>query len=59
MEIKPLPALIFGRDFRERAINFVALVEEGTISPDDVHIFSCVETADEAWAAIKKACGIS
>ena len=58
-KIKPLPVLIFGRDFWERVINFEALVEEGTISPDDVRLFSYVETADEAWAAIKKACGIS
>jgi len=57
-KIKPLPVLIFGRDFWERVINFDALVEEGTIASEDVNLFSYVETADEAWTAIKKACGL-
>jgi predicted Rossmann-fold nucleotide-binding protein len=31
------------------------LVEEGMISPEDVHLFQYVETAEEAWAAIAEA----
>ena len=58
-KIKPLPVLIFGKAFWERVINFDALVEEGTIAPEDVNLFAYVETADEAWAAIMKACGLS
>ena len=58
-KIKPLPVLIFGRAFWERVINFDALVEEGTIAPEDVKLFSYVETAEEAWEAIGKACGLS
>ena len=48
-KIKPMPILFFGRDYWERIVNFEALVEEGTISPDDLDIFTFVETAEEAW----------
>jgi len=48
-KIKPLPIVVFGRDFWNRVINFEALVEEGVISARDLDLFKMVETADEAW----------
>jgi hypothetical protein len=51
-KIKPLPILLFGREFWERVINFDALVEEGVVAADDLNLFRFVETADEAWAII-------
>ncbi|MBE0425714.1 MAG: TIGR00730 family Rossman fold protein [Nitrospirae bacterium] len=54
-KISPIPVLIFGREYWERIINFNALVEEGTISPEDVNLFQYVETAEEAWGIILKA----
>jgi len=51
-KIKPIPVLLFGREFWERIINFEILVEEGTISPEDLDIFQYVETAEEAWSHI-------
>ena len=53
-KIKPIPVLIFGREFWEKIINFNALVEEGTISPEDVKLFQYVETAEEAWKIISR-----
>jgi uncharacterized protein (TIGR00730 family) len=47
-KIKPLPVLLFCRDFWEKLINFEFLAEEGVISPEDLDIFSFVESADEA-----------
>lgn len=47
-KIRPIPVLIFGRKIWERIINFEALVEEGTISPEDIELFQYVETAEEA-----------
>jgi predicted Rossmann-fold nucleotide-binding protein len=41
--------MLFGREFWERVVSFEALVEEGTISPDDLKLFRIVETAEEAW----------
>jgi hypothetical protein len=49
-----VPVVLFGRDFWENAINFEFLVDEGMISPEDLRLFSYVETADEAWEQIKK-----
>ncbi len=56
--IKPMPVLLFGRKFWERIINFEALVEEGTISPEDLSLFSHVETAEEAWKHIVRFDGL-
>jgi hypothetical protein len=47
-KIKPMPVIIFGKHFRERVINFEALVEEGTASPEDTELFQYVETGEEA-----------
>ncbi|MBV9372603.1 MAG: LOG family protein [Alphaproteobacteria bacterium] len=48
-KIKPMPIVLFGRDFWERVVNWEALAEEGTINPDDLDLFKFVETAEEAW----------
>jgi len=53
-KIKPIPVLIFGRDFWERVVNFEAMVEEGVISPEDLNLFEYVETSEEAWEIISK-----
>ncbi|WP_373356037.1 LOG family protein [Pseudoroseicyclus sp. CXY001] len=47
-----VPVLLFGRDFWERVINWEALAEAGTISPDDLTLFRYVETAEEALEAM-------
>jgi len=54
-KIKPIPIVLFGKEFWERLINFDVLVEEGTISPEDLSLFQYVETAEEAWEIIRKA----
>ena len=53
-KIKPMPVVMFGKAFWNRVVNFDALVEEGVISPQDLNLFTFVETADEAWACIQK-----
>ena len=55
LSIKSIPIVLFGKDFWQRAVKFEVLVEEGTISPEDVHLFNYVETAEEAWDIILKA----
>jgi uncharacterized protein (TIGR00730 family) len=54
---RPRPILLFGADFWKRLIDFDLLVETGMISPEDVHLFKFVETAEEGWAALKGAYG--
>ncbi|RGP38681.1 TIGR00730 family Rossman fold protein [Pseudotabrizicola alkalilacus] len=50
--MKPIPFLLFGRAFWDKIINWQALAEAGTISPEDLELFQYVETAEEAVAAI-------
>ena len=52
-KMKPIPILLFGKEFWTRVVNFDALAEEGVISPDDLKLFHWVETAQEAWAVIR------
>jgi len=54
-KIRRRPIILFGREFWERLINFDTLVEDGLINPEDVELFQYVETAEDAWEAIKLA----
>ena len=51
-KIQRIPVLLFGKEWWQKVINFEALVEEGTISPEDLEIFHFVETAEEGWKII-------
>ena len=48
-KVRPLPILVFGKEFWTRVVNFQALAEEGVISPGDLDLFHWCEDADEAW----------
>jgi uncharacterized protein (TIGR00730 family) len=51
-KMKPIPILLFGKDYWNRVINFEALAEEGVINFEDLNLFRMVETAEEAWGHI-------
>ena len=51
-KMKPIPILLFGKEFWSRIIDFEALADEGTISRDDLDLFHWCETADDAWLHI-------
>ena len=53
-KIKPMPILLFGRDYWQRLIDFDFLVEEGMIAEKDLQYFQYVEEAEEAWDIIKR-----
>ena len=53
-KIKPMPVLMFGRDFWTRVIDFDALAAEGVISPEDTDLLTWVETAEEAWTVVQE-----
>lgn len=57
-KMPPIPIVLFGREFWERAIDLEYLVEEGTIAPEDLRLVSYAETAVEAWEAIARFHGI-
>ncbi len=50
--IKPVPVIMVGRDYWERAIDFDFLLEEGVIAREDRNIFWFAGTAEEAWQGI-------
>ena len=47
-----MPILLFGEEFWRNIINFDAISEAGTISPEDLDLFSFVDTAQDAWDII-------
>ena len=49
---KPVPILLFGSDYWKRLINLDVLVEEGTISPEDLSLFKYVDDPQTAWEHI-------
>jgi len=48
-KVRPLPILLFGREFWNRVVDFEGLAEEGVISPHDLDLFHWCEDAAEAW----------
>jgi uncharacterized protein (TIGR00730 family) len=48
-KVRPLPILLFGRDYWNRVVNFQAMVDEGVIAPHDLDLIHWSEDAAEAW----------
>jgi uncharacterized protein (TIGR00730 family) len=53
-KVRPLPILLFGRDFWSRMVNFEGLAEEGVIAHDDLDLIHWSEDANEAWAFVQQ-----
>ncbi len=51
-KMKPIPILLFGKEFWTKVVNFDALADEGTIQRKDLDLFRWCETAEEAWGHI-------
>ena len=51
-KVRPLPILLFGREFWERVVDFQGLADEGVISRHDLDLISWCETAEEAWDCV-------
>jgi len=50
---RPLPVVLFGRAYWERIIRLDAMVEEGTIDPEDRSLIRFIEFAEDDWAIIR------
>ena len=48
-KVRPLPIILFGREFWNKVIDFEGLVQEGVISPHDLELLYWCEDAQEAW----------
>jgi uncharacterized protein (TIGR00730 family) len=52
-KVKPVPIVLFGTDYWKRLVNFDVMVEEGTISKEDLALFSYTDDPQVAWDTIK------
>jgi uncharacterized protein (TIGR00730 family) len=53
-KVKPVPIVLFGTDYWKRLINFDVMVEEGTISKEDLALFRYTDDPQIAWDTIKE-----
>ncbi|MFM2035179.1 MAG: hypothetical protein RL459_444 [Pseudomonadota bacterium] len=49
---KPVPIVLYGSDFWKKLLNLEFLVEQGTVSPDDLKLFHFVDDPNAAWKII-------
>lgn len=50
---KKILVIVYGREYWNRVLNFEALVDAGTISPEDLNAFTMVDTPEEAFEVLK------
>ncbi|MDD0838660.1 TIGR00730 family Rossman fold protein [Curvibacter sp. HBC61] len=55
---KAVPIVLFGSDYWKRLINFDLMVEEGTISPQDIKLFHFADDPATAWQQIQAFYGL-
>src|ERR1700761_8686523 len=51
---KRICIVVYGKDYWDRVINFQALVDSGTISPNDLELFHWANTPEEAFAYLRE-----
>jgi len=56
-KIARFPIVLVGKKFWNRIINFPAMVEEGVISEEDLHLITVVDSAVEAFSELQKQIG--
>ncbi|MEO7277637.1 MAG: LOG family protein [Sphingomicrobium sp.] len=52
-KVRPLPILLYGRDYWNRVVDFQALVDEGVIAPHDLDLIHWTDDASEGWEFVK------
>lgn len=50
---KPVPIVLCGSNYWNQMLHLDTLVDEGTISPEDLNLFTKVDTAADAWAVVR------
>jgi uncharacterized protein (TIGR00730 family) len=52
-KIRPIPILLFGREYWNRIVDFNAMVEEGVIAAQDLDLMRYVDDAEEGMRLIE------
>ena len=50
--VKPIPIVLYGSDFWDKALNLEHLAETGMIDPDDLKLFTRCDTVNEAFSVV-------
>src|SRR5215813_1758549 len=50
---KHISAVVYGKDYWSRVVNFEALIDAGTISPEDMDLIHWADTPEEAFAILR------
>lgn len=53
-KVRRVPIVLVGVEFWRKAINFELLIEEGFINPQDVQLFTIVDTAEDIVSTLQK-----
>src|SRR5829696_2953610 len=53
-KVRPLPILLYGRDFWSRMVDFEGLAEEGVIARNDLELIHWCEDAQEGWDFVQR-----
>ena len=53
-KMQRIPVVLVGRAFWRRAVDFDLLLDEGYVSPSDLDLFTCVDTAEEIIGALER-----
>ncbi|MEW6694242.1 hypothetical protein Tther_00690 [Tepidimonas thermarum] len=51
---RPVPVFLYGSAYWKRLIDFDLMVEEGVIAPEDLKLFTYVDTPEAAWEGIRR-----
>jgi len=51
-KMQRMPVVLFSPEYWHRVMNLDVMVEEGTVSPQDLDLLTYVNTAEEAWQVI-------
>ena len=52
-KVRRVPVVLVGRDFWTRLLHMDAMLEDATISQEDLELFKIVDTPQEAWEVIR------
>lgn len=53
-KVKAIPVILIGSDYWRRLIDFEFLAEQGAVADEDLELFHIVDSAEEAWQALKQ-----
>ena len=51
---RPMPIVLFGRDYWKRLIDFDFLADSGLIADEHLNLFSFTDSVEEAWSMIRE-----